>query len=163
MKVMSKARRRVLWIVLNLGSLAGVAWAGYHDGPQWVANLVTFYAWVFLAASLFLGLLFRALRWGIQQAEKKTDDFSKQAIESREKLSKGLSTVAGIPDRLSVPRWLDRIYDWTMALALIGAGWFVVATVWLLGIWAQHSFLKVVDELIAMHWERVEEALGVKL
>lgn len=156
---MSKAKRRVLWVVLNLGSLAGVVWVGFYDGPQAVANLVTFYAWLFLLmTSLMLGL-YKVAKMSVDAAEE--DPATPDKV--REAQAKLLEKTAGISEKLSVPRWLDRTFDCVMAITLAAAGWFVVATVWLLGMWMQYGLLKIIDYLSAVHWKRVEESLGVKL
>lgn len=157
---MSKTKRRILWVVLNLGTLVAVIWVGFFDGPQAVANLAVAYAWFFLLGTVFTRGLMAVAKFILTRDD---DDvvLTQKEREFREKRDEMLGKLGAI--ELSVPRWLDRTVDWVIGLALVAAGWWVTGVVWFLAIWVQHGLLKTFDFLQGLHKERMEEALGVKL
>lgn len=159
---MTLARRRILWMVLNPLVLAGVAWSGYFQGPKAVANLIVFYSWFFLITGVVIYTAMRILKWTL--SSDPAEGYKVDPVKRAEWALKKDELVAGIGTmELSVPRWLDRIFDFTMIATMAGAGWLVTAFVYLGGYLLQRGTLKMMDEVRVLHEERMEEALGVKL
>lgn len=159
---MTMTKRRILWVATNPLMLAGVVWSGYFGGPKAVANLVVFFAWIFLAVGLVAYAALRILKWTLDSDA--TDLYAGDPVKrakwerSRDEITAGIGT-----HRLSVPRWMDAAFDWVFIATVAGAGWFVTATVYLGGYLLQRGCLKIMDEVKQRHQQRMEEALGVKL
>jgi hypothetical protein len=147
--------RRVRWLAITSSMVGAVAWAGYFDGPQAVANLAVAYAWINLGLALFLTVVVAAVYAlinlpGGQQSER--------IDESRDSLLAKIGTM-----QVSIPVWLDKVCDGLIALLLIGAGWWATSVVWVLGMAVGFRAIRKTLALRKLHERRLEESLGVKL